>query len=316
MIDTVSSTKENESLAAASPPLLRAAGLTRMFGTTRALDGVSMEVQPGEVVALLGPNGAGKTTFQRLALGLIAPTSGAIELLGKTARQLAIDGGGLVGSIGDGPEPPKWMTLDMLEDLQAGAGAGFSRQAFRQSCGGKGLQQSQRYGVLSKGQKRWVLSALALAMQPRMVMFDEPADGLDTAARRGLYDELRSFVTRSQAGAVVATHIISDIERIADHVVILRQGKVLLEAPLEDLREWVREIQRPQGEGPVGAAEDSGIRVLARKTAGNTEIRWVWCESAQALEALGQRWPSIGTVALEDLYLAVTEHALAVEAHA
>jgi ABC-2 type transport system ATP-binding protein len=204
----------------------------------------------------------------------------------------------------------------MLEDVQAGAGEEFSREAFRQSCAGKSLQQSQRYGILSKGQKRWVLGALALAMQPRMVVFDEPADGLDTAARRGLYDELRSFVTRTQAGAVVATHIISDIERIADHVVILRQGKVLLEAPLEDLRECVREIQRPQGEEPVGATEEIGVRMLARKVAGNSEVRWVWCESAEALAALGQGWPSISTVALEDLYLAVTEHAIAVEAHA
>jgi ABC-2 type transport system ATP-binding protein len=143
-------------------------------------------------------------------------------------------------------------------------------------------------------------------------LLDEPAEGLDPSARQHLYDELRDQINESNASAIVATHIISDIERIADDVAIIHQGKLLIHASLEDLREQLREVEL----GPDEPLPDLGERyeILGRKETAGVTIAWVRSapDQANALSNLLPDHTQVRAVGLESFYLAMTEHPSAV----
>lgn len=286
---------------------VRTVELRRDFAAVRALDGLSLEIPQGSLFLLLGPNGAGKTTLLRILMGLIAPTAGAAYVLGSPAWPQPAEVISSVGYVGDRCEPPGWATVAMLEDLQAGASPRFDRACFHELCRQRELGPKHAYGSLSKGQRRWVLVGLALAARPRLVLLDEPADGLDPAARRALYDALRDHVNQREATAVVTTHVIADVERIGDQVAIIDRGRVLLDAPLEDLREQVRQVEFDGEGGP-----DFGPRVsiLGRARQGATNIVWIKHDGLSDEELCRRCGPGavVRSVGLETLYLAIAEH--------
>jgi len=179
---------------------------------------------------------------------------------------------------------------------------------FAQSMKKRDLNLSKTYGSLSKGQKKWVRASLVLAGMPDVLLLDEPAEGLDPSARKDLYDQLRDYANDSEATAIVATHIIGDIERIADDVAIINHGRLITYADLEDLRDQVREVQLGEMETlPELGAE---IEVLGGKNSDGARIIWIKCpeDAQQRLEhALGEK-VAMWTVSLETFYLALTEH--------
>ena len=290
-------------------PALCTQRLTRLYGYTRALDGFTFEAPRGRVVALLGPNGAGKTTLLRLLAGLIEPTEGTAQVLGSPSRNPPADTARRLAVVIEGVEPPGGASLGQMMALQAGACPAFDRPACELLYMQHTLALSQAYGALSKGQKRLALAGLALSSGAELLLLDEPADGLDPAVRRTLYDLLRDHATRHGATILVATHIIGDIERIADDVAIINRGRLVLHAALEDLREEVREVELP------GAADlpdlGAGVTVLGRRREADALLAWVRTTAAAAA-ALAGRLPATATVRpvdLETLYLAITNHA-------
>ncbi|MBN2579025.1 MAG: ABC transporter ATP-binding protein [Pirellulales bacterium] len=302
--------------------VVHAVDLHRRFGSVPALDGVNLEVSRGSILALLGPNGAGKTTLLRILVGLIEPTAGRAEVLGRPARRLSAADGGRIAYVGDRCAPPSWATLALLEDLQAGAVKDFDRDFFRELCCWRGLTPRRPYGALSKGQRRWVLTSLALAARPELLLLDEPADGLDPAARRDLYDCLRKHVTGHEATAIVTTHVLADVERVADDVAILETGRLVFEAPLEDLREEVRQVEIPNDSlSPTTAwcperarvrAEDTenGFSLLGAVQREDVQILWIrrnGISDEKLCEKFGPH-TTIRTVDLETLYLTIIEH--------
>jgi ABC-2 type transport system ATP-binding protein len=286
--------------------------LRRDFGSVRAVDGLSLEVSKGSILLLLGPNGAGKTTLLRILMGLIEPTAGAAYVLGSPAWPQPAEVISEVGYVGDRCEPPTWASLALLEDLQAGASAAFDRTLFRELCGRRELLPNRPYGSLSKGQRRWTLVSLALACRPRLLLLDEPADGLDPSARRALYDALRDHINQHEATAIVTTHVIADVERIGDEVAILDHGRLLLHAPLEDLRENVRQVEVPD-DAPPPEFGDS-VAILGRAQFGATALAWIKQDGISDDELRRRLGPKavIRNVGLEALYLAIAEHRPAV----
>ena len=282
--------------------------LRRDFGTFHALDRLTLEIPTGSILLLLGPNGAGKTTLLRILMGQIQPTSGAARVLGVDAWPQPAAVLSTVGYVGDRCEPPAWASLARLEDLQAGASASFDRTVFRQLCQRRELAMNRPYGSLSKGQRRWTLVSLALACRPRLILLDEPADGLDPAARRALYDAVRDHVNQYEATAVVTTHVIADVERIGDEVAILDRGRLLLHSPLEDLRDYVRQIELPGGESLPYLGDD--VTIVGQRQQGATAVFWI-TQNGLAEEELARRLGPqavIRHVGLETLYLAVAEN--------
>ncbi|NLH44430.1 MAG: ABC transporter ATP-binding protein [Planctomycetes bacterium] len=287
---------------------IRTEGLTRDYGRFRALDRVNLTIEPGRVVALLGPNGAGKTTLLRLLMGLLEPTEGRSWLLGAASRDLPETVVSRAGYMGDAEEPPGWATIRSLIDLQAGASRDFDWGEISRLLAMRELSSSRTYGSLSKGQKKWVRASLILAAGTDVLLMDEPAEGMDPAARQDLYDRLREHVTQRNATAIVATHVIGDIERIADDVALIDHGRLVVYAALEDLRERVRQIELPAGEPAPSWPE--GVEVLGQKCEEDVQFIWVQCrsQSESDLESVLPRQAAVRRVGLEKFYLAIARH--------
>jgi ABC-type multidrug transport system ATPase subunit len=284
--------------------VIRTEHLSRDYGTKRAVNRLNLEVGPGRVVALLGPNGAGKSTLLKLLTGLLEPTEGRSWLLGAPSRDLPGKIFGRVATMLDGHEPPRWATPKRMIALQAEASPGFDTAVAEELIAAHGLSLKSRYGTLSKGQKRWVLAVLCLASGADLLLLDEPAAGLDTAARREIYDRIRDYVNNRDATAIVTTHIIHDIERIADDVAILREGRLILHEPLEDLRERVREVDVPNLDA---IPQEEGVTMLGFRREHDGAVAWLHCpEGAEKLASLLGSQVPIRSVGLEQLYLAVT----------
>jgi ABC-2 type transport system ATP-binding protein len=281
--------------------------LSRDFGEIRALDHLTLEVPKGMILTLLGPNGAGKTTLLRILMGLLEPTGGEARVLGAPARSQPADVAGRVAYVGDRCEPANWATLAMLEGLQADASRVFDSTLFRDCCKQREFPLRRPYGSLSKGQRRWVLTSLALACRPRLILLDEPADGLDPAARRALYNAIRDHVNQNDATVIVTTHVIADVERIADGVAIIDAGRLILHAPLEDLREHVRQVEIPASNSPPDLSDLASV--LGCVQLGTTSIVWIkrnGLDDEEIRSRLGAG-VTIRQVDLETLYLAIAE---------
>jgi ABC-2 type transport system ATP-binding protein len=286
---------------------VRTVELRRDFGSVRAVDGLCLEIPKGSICLLLGSNGAGKTTLLRILMGLIQPTAGAAYVLGAATWPPPSEVLSSLGYVGDRCEPPAWVSLALLEDLQAGASPSFDKTLFRDLCRQRDLPPDRPYGSLSKGQRRWTLVSLALASRPQLILLDEPADGLDPSARRALYDALRDHVNRNGATAIVTTHVIADVERIGDEVAIIDRGRLLIHAPLEELRENVRQVEIPIDGPPPELGESAAI--LGRAQFGATAVVWIKQDgiSDDTLRGLGPEI-AIRHVGLETLYEAIVEH--------
>ena len=295
--------------------------LGRQFGSTHALADVSLHVTRGTVMALLGPNGSGKTTLLKLIRGLIQPTTGKAMLLGEDGRALRNDVTSRVACLFEGFVPPKSSTVWQLFELQAAAGerspsltlrvsgGQFDRGMAERWCAKRELPLNRRLGSFSKGQQRWVLLGLALASGAEVLLLDEPADGLDPSARRELYDAIRDHANEHDVTAVVSTHVISDIERVADELLLLRNGRVDLHAGLEELREQVCEVESSAAHS---AKSWTGELVLLgqRETAG-ARLSWVRTPSGNCESLVKSQLTNgdlVRPVNLETLYLALTEY--------
>lgn len=282
-----------------------ARGLSRDYGRRRALDAVNLEIHAGRIVALLGPNGAGKSTFLKLCAGMIEPTAGGASIFGISAREAPNSAPWRVACLLDSHEPPEWADGLRLVAMQAEASPRFDRAFADAFCFSGGIDPRWPYGSLSRGQRRRLLAGVVLATGADLILLDEPADGLDTATRRDLYDRLRRRVNDSGATAIVATHNIHDIERVADDVAILNHGRLVLTGSLEDLREQVREIEMPLG---AALRPDSPIEILARRRERDAELLWARSTGGeQAIAVAVGAAPAISPVGLEDLYLALTQ---------
>jgi ABC-2 type transport system ATP-binding protein len=288
-------------------------GLVRRFGRKAAIDGVDLAIEPNTIAALVGPNGAGKTTLLQLLLGLLEPTEGTAEVLGHSSRMMPAQVAPQIQSVGDRHEPPPYVRLNELANLQQAACAKFDRQFFTRLLFDHSLNPSARFGTLSKGQRRWALAALALASFPRVLLMDEPADGLDPAARRMLYEQLRQYVNETEATVLVSSHVLSDLERVADEVVVLRSGRIVLCDSLELLREQTRELTLHVGEATPAFLDQ--FQLIAEHDDGLARRKWIRLrqgegrDESHAERALEHADSHAGVhhVNLESLYFALTE---------
>lgn len=280
--------------------------LSKCYGNICALAGLSVSAGPGRVIALLGPNGAGKTTLLKLLLGHLEPTQGRAMLFGEPARALSPRTASRVASLIDRQEPPKLATLGLLTRLQAAASPTFNHAWFAEQLASLELKHPIAYGLMSKGQRRQVLANLCLASGADLLMLDEPAEGLDTSARRHLYDVVRKKSNDAGTTIFIATHNIHDIERVADDVVLLVKGKLVLHEALETLREQMREVIMPLNIPATPLVE--GAEILRKSTsAGMRSLHVRLPEGKQsALEDHARPLAEEHYVDLENLYLALS----------
>lgn len=277
--------------------------LSRDYSRFRALSDVNLTLKRGSVAALLGPNGAGKTTLLHLLTGQLEPTGGSCHVLGYPSRALPESVVNGIAYMGDGEEPYGWCSPKQLFNLQSQVGP-FDRKTADEFLAIQKLDPKKSFGDFSKGQKKWIRAAMVMASQSDVIFMDEPAEGLDPASRIKLYEHLRRHVSDCDSVAVVATHIINDIETVADEVIIINHGKVIVHEELEDIREQVREVFVPDSETLPDFALST--ETLGSKAISGGTLFWIKAQAAEAVSLPAA--VTVRPVNLEAFYLSVAEH--------
>lgn len=219
-----------------SEVLARAVEVTRRFGPTIALDGVDLDIPAGQLVGLLGPNGAGKSTLLQLLTGLRRPTTGRVELFGRSPTDAKAR-----RELGTTPQetglPATLRVGEVVDFVARHYPDPIPNGELLERFGLDGLQRRQT-GGLSGGQKRRLAVAIAFVGRPRLVVLDEPTTGLDVEARRDLWAGVRDYHARG--GTVLLTsHYLEEIEAVAQRVVVLGAGRVLADGSLDEVRDVV-----------------------------------------------------------------------------
>jgi ABC-2 type transport system ATP-binding protein len=215
-------------------PALKAVGLTKRYGRHHALSDCTLDIPAGRVVGLVGPNGAGKTTLLQLAAGMLTPTAGSIEVLGgrpaSGAAQL-----GKVGFVAQ--DTPTYAGLSIADHLRFGASTNprWDQPAAAERIAHLGLDPRQKAGRLSGGQRAQLSLTLAIAKRPELLILDEPVASLDPMARREFLKGLMSFTAEHNASVILSSHLVSDLERVCDYLIVLVASRVRVAGDVDDL---------------------------------------------------------------------------------
>jgi ABC-2 type transport system ATP-binding protein len=229
--------------------VLEATDLGKRYGRRRALADCTLHVPPGRVVGLVGPNGAGKTTLLQLAVGLLEPTSGRVEVLGgrpgSGPTQLA-----RVGFVAQ--ETPTYANLSVADHLRLGAHLNprWDEKLARQRIEALALDPKQKAGKLSGGQRAQLALTLAIAKRPELLILDEPVASLDPLARREFLKTLMEFTAESGASVILSSHLVADLERVCDYLIVLAASHVLITGDVEELLDQHVRLIGPRREPP------------------------------------------------------------------
>jgi ABC-2 type transport system ATP-binding protein len=274
---------------------LRARGLGKRYGRRWALRDCTLEIPAGRVTGLVGPNGAGKTTLLGLATGMLTPTDGEIEVCGgvpaRDAAQLA-----KVGYVAQ--DTPVYPGLTVGEHLTLGARTNprwddaLAQRRVRQLR----LDPRQRAGRLSGGQRAQLALTLGLAKRPELLVLDEPVASLDPLARREFLQALMEAVAEHQFSVVLSSHVVSDLERVCDYVVVLVDSQVRVAGDVDELVGTHHRLVGPRRE--PGALPSAHHVVAASHTDRQTTL--VIRTDEQILDPA---W-AVSPLGLEDLVLA------------
>ncbi len=211
----------------------------RHFGQQPVLRGLTFAVRPGSIHAFLGRNGAGKTTALRILLGFLAPHRGRSELLGHDSQALTPDLRQRIGYVGEGHRLYAGMTVAGAIAFEHGTRPGFRTDFATEAVRRCGLRPSALVGRLSRGQRAQLALLLAVASSPEVLVCDDPAMGLDVVMRRDFLDAMIDLLADTGCTVLFSSHILTDVERIADHVSILHEGSLLVDAPLDQLKQRI-----------------------------------------------------------------------------
>jgi ABC-2 type transport system ATP-binding protein len=201
------------------------------------LDGVTFSVKPGEVVGLLGRNGAGKTTLMRIAMGMLEAQEGSVEILGMDPRKQPVEVKRRVGYVSEEQILPGFLSVEDILRLHRGLYPEWDSGLERDLIDRFALPRKSRIKSLSKGQARQVALLCALSHRPELLLLDEPAGGLDPAARREFLETSIQMLNEAGTTILFSSHYMSDVERLAGRVVLIHKGNILIDSELDRLRE-------------------------------------------------------------------------------
>ena len=277
-------------------------GLGKRYRRLWALADCTLSIPGGHVVGLVGPNGAGKTTLLNLATGMLAPTTGTIEVLGGRPAagpaQLA-----RVGSLAQ--DAPVYAGLSVADHLKLGAhlNPGWDAALAHDRIGRLDLDAGQKAGTLSGGQRAQLALTLAVAKRPELLILDEPVASLDPLARREFLQGLMEAVAEEQVSVVLSSHLVSDLERVCDYLIVLVGSRVRIAGPVEDLLASHHLLSGPRRDP---AALPAGLQVISASHTDRQSTLLVRTGGP----VLDPSW-TVSEVGLEDLVLAYMSQAAA-----
>jgi ABC-2 type transport system ATP-binding protein len=237
---------------------VEARGLGKQYGRRWALTDCTLSIPAGHVVGLVGPNGAGKTTLLNLATGMLEPSTGTIEVLGgrpaSSPAQLA-----RVGYVAQ--DTPTYAGLSIADHLKFGAhmNPGWDAALAQDRIERLGLDPAQKAGKLSGGQRAQLALTLAIAKRPELLILDEPIASLDPLARREFLQILMEATADQELSVVMSSHLVADLERVADYLIVLVDSRVRVDGETDDLLASHRLLTGPRSDA---SALPGGVQVI------------------------------------------------------
>ncbi|GAA4621080.1 ABC transporter ATP-binding protein [Actinoallomurus vinaceus] len=275
--------------------ILRARGLGKRYRRRWALSDCTVEIPAGHVTGLVGPNGAGKSTLLNLAAGMLAPTTGTIEVCGGRPA----DGPEQLAKVGFvSQDTPTYAALSVADHLRLGArlNTGWDDALARARVERLGLDPAQRAGRLSGGQRAQLALTLGIAKRPELLLLDEPVAALDPLARREFMQDLMEAVAEHELSVVLSSHVVADLERVCDHLVVLSASRVQVAGEVDELLAGHHRLTGPRRD-PATLPSDQHV-----VTAGHTDRQTTLVVRTDG-PIHDPSW-TVSQVGLEDLVLA------------
>ncbi len=242
--------------------------LHKNFGDFVAVDGVSLQIQPGSITGLIGPNGAGKTTLLRSLLGLNA-SSGDLQVMGMDPRQQRTLLQEQVCFIADTAVLPSWMRVDQLLDYVAGVHPRFNRDEAERSLSLTEVGLRRKIKQLSKGMNVQLHLAIVMAIDARLLVLDEPTLGLDILFRKRFFEQLLNDYYDEERTIIISTHQVEEVENILTDAIFMRSGRIVMHESMESLSQRYVElhvvgsaVQDAQALGPMSERAILGGKAL------------------------------------------------------
>jgi len=257
--------------------------LTRRYAGLPAVDGLSFEIPTGSVTAYLGRNGAGKTTTIKLLLGLEQPSSGEARVLGYSSIAQGAELRRHVGYVPEAPVYPPWMTAAQLISYVSGFYPDWDTGAADELARKLEIPLNRKPGQLSRGDVAKLALVLALGHNPELLILDDPIAGLDPLVRREFFETMVQAMAERGQTVFFSSHLVSEVERIADRVVIIERGRLLEQAELSELKKSVHQYCcRLPSETPMIQG------LLTRRASGPVDELVIRGEPEQVIAALSR----------------------------
>jgi ABC-2 type transport system ATP-binding protein len=287
---------------------IRLTDLRRRFGGTQAVDGLSLAVPRGSVFGLLGRNGAGKTTTIRMLMNLVRPDSGQVEVLGLDPRRHGVALRQRLGYVSESPQLYGWMRVRDLVRFNARFYPTWNHELATGLLARFGLDPQQRVRHLSRGMAAQLALVLALGHEPELLILDEPATGLDVLVRRDVLTSIVQLIQEEGRTVFLSSHLVHEVERVADRVAIVEGGRLLACATTDELKARTRRVlvrgqfdsQQLASVPGVTAVEGDGVHRLVT-------VSDFAPETVGRLQSAGAEVVEVMGLGLEDTFLALVE---------
>ncbi len=282
-------------------------GLSKRFGRTAALDRVDLTIGRGSIIGLLGANGAGKSTLLRHIIGLYLADSGTCTTFGVDAGKLGPAELGRIGYVHQEGELLDWMTVEQLIRYVAAYYDNWNGDLEARYVEDFAIERKKRVGTLSPGQRQKVAILLAIGFEPELLILDEPASALDPIARARFLDLLLQFIQDERRTIIISSHILGDVEKVIDHAIIMRDGRIACDSGFDALRERFARVTLTSLNGPM--PQELGIEgVIACQRDDTRAVLTVRDCTREALAARAKALHcdiEIKALSLEEIYAAI-----------
>jgi ABC-2 type transport system ATP-binding protein len=217
--------------------IVRVQGLSKYFKKKTALADVNLDIFPGHIIGLLGPDGCGKSTLLRHIIGQYVPSKGTCSTFGRDAAKLGPTELLRIGYVHQEGQLLNWMTVDQLIQYVSAFYPNWNKDLEKRFLSDFEIKTKDRVGSLSPGQRQKVAILLAIGHEPDLLIMDEPTSALDPIARAQFLELLLKIIQQEGKTILIASHILTDIEKIIDHVVMMKDGRIIEDEGMEDLRD-------------------------------------------------------------------------------